>query len=102
MSTPSWSTEDLPDNNHKYVQSVLAVMVNPDNHKAVTTTCALFCGTTGASRFSEYLGQWPVEKPVFQDIIEHVQQVTLTSSKHDYNLVSFTVQRAFSMSHCDY
>lgn len=96
-STPSWSTEDLPENNHKYVQCVLA-----DNHMAVTTSCALFCGNTGASRFSEYLGQWPVEKPVFQDIIEHVQQVTLTSSKHDYNLVSFIVQRDFSMSHWDY
>jgi hypothetical protein len=31
----------------------------------------------------DYVGQWPLEEPVLQDIIERVQQVTLTSSKHD-------------------
>jgi hypothetical protein len=58
-------------------------MGNPENSQAVTTSCTASCGNKGAAGFSEYLGQWPLEEPVLLDIIEHVQQVTLTSSKHD-------------------
>jgi len=58
-------------------------MGNTDNRQAATTSGPASGGNKGASRFSDYVGQWPLEEPVLQDIIEHVQQVTLTSSKHD-------------------
>ena len=63
--------------------SLIAVVGNPDSRQAVTTIRAASGRDKVAARFSEYVGQWPVEEPVLQDIIEHVQQVTLTSSKHD-------------------
>ena len=74
---------DWTQHNHKYVCSLRAVMGNPDNRQAATTSRTGSSGNKGAARFSDYVGQWPLEEPVLQDIIEHVQQVTLTSSKHD-------------------
>jgi hypothetical protein len=62
---------------------VRAVIGNTDNRQAATTSRAASGRNKGAARFSDYVGQWPLEEPVLQDVIEHVQQVTLTSSKHD-------------------
>ena len=73
---------DWTQHNRKYVCSLRAVMGNPDNRQAATSRAASGWNK-GAARFSDYLGQWPLEEPVLQDIIEHVRQVTLTSSKHD-------------------
>jgi hypothetical protein len=73
---------DWTQQNRKYMCRLLAVMGNPDKRQAATSHAASG-GNMGAARFSDYLGQWPLEEPVLQDIIGHVQQVTLTSSKHD-------------------